>query len=168
MPVLDGLHRLEANLLLGHTLIDVDLLEHLKEADAYAFAMRANSTQGLKRSRKDIKHLITSALQRPEYARLSYRQIAKASGLSHMTVFRYLKPRKIHHPSDSNSTTSSIVAIAIESMRQQLTHIHVVAPIEASDIRKILDRLTNNLSTQLPSSTPIQTIPQLSPIPNRP
>ena len=71
--ITDGWHRYYAHQHAGATNIPAQIIEYCGEAEAFALALAANGSHGLRRSKADNRHMIEAKLARPEYAALSYR-----------------------------------------------------------------------------------------------
>ncbi len=84
----DGFHRREAAIKAGHTEIAIERRIGTRE-DAQWFSYGANATHGLPRTNKDKQRAVEAALEHPNAASMSTRQLASHCGVSHMTVQNY-------------------------------------------------------------------------------
>lgn len=85
----DGWHRYYAHQHAGLTHIRAQIVDHWGEAEAFALALRANSSHGLARTEADKRQLVTAMLARPEYATMTSRKLVAICGVSHNTICRY-------------------------------------------------------------------------------
>lgn len=83
--VADGIHRLLATKQTGRTTIDAIIYTGTKR-DALLYAVGANGTHGLRRSREDKRKAVQTLLSDPEWSRLSDREIARLTHTSHPFV----------------------------------------------------------------------------------
>ena len=83
--IADGHHRTRAAKDAGETSIMVDVRQGSLE-DAVWFAVKANATHGLRRTRADVQRAIKILLDHPKFCTLSDREIAAQVGCDHKTV----------------------------------------------------------------------------------
>lgn len=83
--VADGIHRLLATKQTGRTAIDA-LIYSGSRRDALLYAVGANATHGLRRTREDKRKAVQTLLDDPDWSRLSDRQIARLTRTSHPFV----------------------------------------------------------------------------------
>lgn len=81
----DGFHRLHAAIEAGKEVIEVEIREG-GVIDAQRFALGANCTHGLRRSRADKRHAVEIAFRNPVFRKLSNREIADLCRVSHSFV----------------------------------------------------------------------------------
>jgi hypothetical protein len=81
----DGFHREAAARMANQVWIDVNVHEGDRRA-ALLFAMRANSTHGLRRTSKDKRHAVEMLLKDPEWGLRSNVWIAEAAGVDQSSV----------------------------------------------------------------------------------
>jgi hypothetical protein len=96
--LVDGFHRYPAYFHAGCTHIPALIVEYCGEAEAFALALRANSSHGLPRSEADKRHLVMAMLARPEYAHLSSRDLEPICAVSHNTICRYRRRARPSNP----------------------------------------------------------------------
>jgi hypothetical protein len=81
----DGFHRLKANEAVGNVSIAADVREGGRR-EALLFSLSANAEHGLQRTRADKRRSVEAALNDPEWARLSDRDLAKLCKVTHPFV----------------------------------------------------------------------------------
>jgi hypothetical protein len=81
----DGFHRLEANKAVGNVSIAADVRDGGRR-EALLFSLSANAEHGLQRTRADKRRAVEAALNDPEWAKLSDRDLAKLCKVTHPFV----------------------------------------------------------------------------------
>jgi hypothetical protein len=81
----DGFHRIEANKAVGNLSIAADVRDGGRR-EALLFSLSANAEHGLQRTRADKRRAVEAALNDPEWARLSDRDLAKLCQVTHPFV----------------------------------------------------------------------------------
>src|SRR6056297_168594 len=85
--LVDGWHRYEAHVKLGHDTIVCDVIEGGHD-DALLAAVKANADHGLRRSNEDKRLAVRTLLMHPEWGTWSDRVLADKAGTTHPTVKR--------------------------------------------------------------------------------
>jgi hypothetical protein len=81
----DGAHRTKAAELAGRDEVEVAVRPGSR-ADAVLFALRANESHGVRRTRQDRRHSVEMLLRDPDWSQWSDREIGRRCGVDHKTV----------------------------------------------------------------------------------
>jgi len=136
--LVDGFHRLEASRLLNYQEVEVDLkLGDLRQAILYAVG--ANATHGLRRTRADKEHAVKLLLEDAEWGSWSDRSIGRATVTSHSFVAKirgsltgFIASERIYttkHGTEAVMDTSNIGKSQNQAIKDDFALIEVSTPV---------------------------------------